>query len=71
MAKEQTPLKQLKEYSALAMCDSPTRTRIPVAMGPFETKHSPIQMVPFFYWLESENPYKHVDAFLEKCSISS
>ena len=35
---------------------------------PFEIKHSLIQMLPSFYVLESKNPFKHVDAFLEICS---
>ena len=35
----------------------------------FEIKHSLIQILLSFYGLESENPFKHVDAFLEICSI--
>ena len=62
------PPKQLKEYFTPATYDSPTRTRMPTVTVPFEIKHSLIQMLPSFYGLESENPFKHVDAFLEICS---
>ena len=62
------PAKQLKEYFTPATYDSPTRTRMPTVMVPFEIKHSLIQMLSSFYRLESENSFKHVDAFLEICS---
>ena len=69
MAEEQNPPpKQLKEYFTPATYDSPTRTRMPTITVPFEIKHSLIQMLPSFYGLESENPFKHFDAFLEICS---
>jgi len=68
MAEEQIPPKQLKDYFTPATYDSPTRTRMPTVTGPFELKHSLIQMVRSFYGLESENPFKHVDAFLKICS---
>ena len=69
MAEEQTPPpKQLKEYFTPATYDSPTRTRMPTVTVPFEIEHSSIQMLPSFYGLESENPFKHIDAFLEICS---
>ena len=41
---------------------------MPTVTVPFEIKHSLIQMLPPFYGLESKNPFKHVDAFLEICS---
>lgn len=69
MDEEQTPPpKQLKEYFAPTTYDSPTRTRMSTVMVSFEIKHSLIQMLSSFYGLESENPFKHVDAFLEICS---
>ena len=70
MAEQQPtpPPKQLKEYFTPATYDSPTRTRMPTVTVPFEIKHSLIQMLPSFYRLEYENPFKHVDAFLEICS---
>jgi len=68
MADEQNPPKQLKEYFTPATYDSPTRTHMPTVTGPFELKHSLIQMLLSFSGLESENPFRHVDAFLEICS---
>jgi len=63
------PPKQLKEYFTFATYDSPARSRMPTITVPFEIKHSLIQMLPSFYGPKSENPFKHVDAFLEICSI--
>jgi len=63
MAEEQNPSKQLKEYFTSATYNSRTRTRLPTITGPFELKHSLIQMLPSFYGLEYENPFKHVDTF--------
>ena len=60
MAEEQTP--------PPATYNSPTRSHMPTVTVPFEIKHSVIQMLPSFYGLESENSFKHVDAFLEICS---
>ena len=68
MAEEQISPKQLKEYFTPVTYDSPTRTRMPTVTGPFKLKHSLIQMLPSFYRLECENPFRHVDAFLEICS---
>jgi len=69
IAEEQTlPPKQLKEYFTPAAYDSPTRTYMPTVMGPFQIKHSLIQMLPSLHELPFENPFKHVDAFLEMCS---
>ena len=62
MAEEQPtpPPKQLKEYFTLTTYDSPTRTRMPTVTVPFEIKHSLIQMLPSFYGLESDNPFKQL-----------
>ena len=70
MAEEQPtpPPKQFNEYFTPATYDSPTRSRIPTVTVLFEIKHSFIQMLLSFYGLESENPFKHIDAFLEICS---
>jgi len=69
IAEKQIPPKQLKEYFTPATYDAHTSTHIPIATGPFEIKHSLIQMVPPFYGLESENYFKNVDAFSEICFI--
>lgn len=50
---------------------SPIGTRLPNINGNFEIKPQIIQMLPSFYGLESENPYKHIDAFLEVLSTFS
>ncbi|KAF7800919.1 uncharacterized protein G2W53_044586 [Senna tora] len=43
--------------------------RLPeIGANQFEIKPSIIQMLPSFYGLSSENPYKHIDEFLEVCS---
>jgi len=41
---------------------------MPTVMGPFEIKYSLIQMLSSFHGLDYENPFKHIDAFLEVCS---
>ena len=41
---------------------------MPTVTVPFEIKYSFIQRLPSFYGLESENLFKHVDAFLDICS---
>ena len=66
MTEEQSPQpKQLKEYFTCATYDSHTSTYMPTITGPFEIKHSLIQMHLSFYELKFENPFKHVDVFLE------
>ena len=70
MVEEQNPLpKQRKGYFTPAIYHSPTKTRMPTAMGPFRIKHSLIQMLLSFHGVEYENPFKHGDGFLEICSI--
>ena len=70
MAEEQPtpPPKQFKEYFTPATYDSPTRSRMPTVTVPFEIKHSLIQILQPFCGLESENSFKHFNAFLEICS---
>ncbi|KAF7812340.1 uncharacterized protein G2W53_033316 [Senna tora] len=63
------PLRPLKEYFTPSKYDSPSSTRLPeIGANQFEIKPSIIQMLPSFYGLSSENPYKHIDEFLEVCS---
>ena len=68
MAEEQTTPKQLKESFTPATYDSATSTCMLAVTRPFDIKHSLIQMLPSFYGLDYENPFKHVDAFFEICS---
>ena len=58
MAEEQNPPKKLKEYFTPATDDSPIRARMPTVTGPFELKHSLIQMLPSFHGLESEKSFQ-------------
>ena len=39
----------------------------PVEAAQYEIKSSTIQMLPSFYGLTNEDPYKHLDEFLEIC----
>ena len=39
-----------------------------VGAAQYEIKSSVIQMLPSFYGLNNEDPYKHLDEFLEICS---
>ena len=69
IAKEQSPPpKQSKEYFTCAIYDSPIRTRMRTVMRSFKIKHSLTQMHSSLYELESQNPFEHIDAFLEICS---
>ena len=43
-------------------------TRPDVGASHFEIKASVIQMLPSFYGLSNEDPYRHLDEFLEICS---
>ena len=43
-------------------------TRPDVGANHFEIKASVIQMLPSFYGLSNEDPYRHLDEFLEICS---
>ncbi|KAF7841481.1 uncharacterized protein G2W53_003779 [Senna tora] len=62
------PLRPLKEYFTPSNYDSPSSTRLPeIGANQFEIKPSIIQMLPSFYGLSFENPYKHIDEFLEVC----
>ena len=60
---------QLKEYFTLsAYTYSPCIQPSPAEAVQYEIKSSVIQMLPSFYGLANEDPYKHLDEFLEICS---
>ncbi|GAV81001.1 hypothetical protein CFOL_v3_24460, partial [Cephalotus follicularis] len=40
----------------------------PVQAAQYEIKYNIIQMLPSFYGLANEEPYKHLDEFIEICS---
>ncbi|XP_021747322.1 uncharacterized protein LOC110713162 [Chenopodium quinoa] len=62
---------KLSEFFTPGTYNSPVGNRMPNVEGNFEIKPQIIQMLPTFYGLEYENPYKHIDAFLEVCSTFS
>ncbi len=67
MAEEQPKL--LREYFTPTIYTSPSCIRLPeVAAVQYEIKSSVIQMLPSFYGLTNEDPYKHLDEFLEICT---
>ena len=48
---------------------SPSCLQLPnVTAAHYELKSSIIQMLPSFYGLSNEDPYKHLDEFLEICT---
>ncbi|KAI5649842.1 hypothetical protein M9H77_35847 [Catharanthus roseus] len=56
----------LREYFTPNTYNSPIGNRLPkIEANHFKIKASTIQMLPSFYGLDSENPYKHIDEFLE------
>ena len=61
--------KQLREYFTPSQYTySPCIQMPPVEAAHYEIKSSTIQMLPSFYGLTNEDPYKHLDEFLEICS---
>ena len=61
--------KQLREYFTPSQYTySPCIQMPPVEAAQYEIKSSTIQMLPSFYGLTNEDPYKHLDEFLEICS---
>ena len=66
---ENDPPKQLKEYfTPSTYTYSPCIQVPPVEATQYEIKSSIIQMLPSFYGLSNEDPYKHLEEFLEICS---
>ena len=62
-------LKTLKEYYTPNAYISPSCIRVSAATaGNFEIKPNTIQMLPSFYGRNHEDPYRHVDEFLEICT---
>jgi hypothetical protein len=69
MAEEQYIIRPLREYFmpntyTPACCIA----RLDVGANHFEIKASVIQMLPSFYGLSNEDPYRHLDEFLKICS---
>ena len=61
--------RQLREYfSPSQYTYSPYIQMPPVEDAQYGIKSSTIQMLPSFYGLTNEDPYKHLDEFLKICS---
>ncbi|KAI5668570.1 hypothetical protein M9H77_18423 [Catharanthus roseus] len=59
----------LREYFTPNTYNSPMGNRLPeIEANHFEIKASTIQLLPSFYGLDYENPYKHIAEFLKICS---
>ena len=66
---EANPPCSLREYfTPSSYTYSPCIQAPPVEATQYEIKSSIIQMLPSFYGLSNEDPYKHLDEFLEICS---
>jgi len=59
--------RQLKEYFTPGTYNSPLNTRLPNVTAPFDINFAIIQLLPAFHGFEFENPFKHIDIFLETC----
>ena len=65
---EANPPRSLREYfTPSSYTYSPCIQAPPVEATQYEIKSSIIQMLPSFYELSNEDPYKHLDEFLEIC----
>ena len=60
------PPRQLKEYFTPSTYTYSPCIQVPlVETTQYEIKSSIIQMLPLLYGLSNENPYKHIEEFLE------
>jgi len=69
MADEEERPVLLRDHYLPSTYNSPSCLQLPnVTVANYEIKSSIIQMLPSFYGLNNEDPYKHIDEFLEICS---
>jgi hypothetical protein len=69
MADEEERPVLLRDHYLPSTCNSPSCLQLPnITVANYEIKSSIIQMLPSFYGLNNEDPYKHIDEFLEICS---
>jgi hypothetical protein len=63
-------LKNLRDYYMPTTYVSPSCIRLPApnGVGNFEIKPGTISMLPSFYGRITEDPYKHLDEFMEICT---
>jgi hypothetical protein len=69
MAEEVPRTTLLRDHYVPSTYTSPSCLQLPnVTAAHYEIKSSIIQMLPSFYGLNNEDPYKHLDEFLEICT---
>jgi hypothetical protein len=69
MAEEVARTTLLRDRYVPSTYTSPSCLQLPnVTAAHYEIKSSIIQMLPSFYGLDNEDPYKHLDEFLEICT---
>jgi len=69
MAEDLPTAKPMKEYFTPSTYTSALCIRIlNTSVNHYEIKSSVIQLLPSFYGLTNEDPYKHLDEFLYVCS---
>ena len=69
MANNPEPPKTMKEYFIPSNYNPSSCIQLPQTQAiQYEIKSSTIQMLPSFYGNTNEDPYKHIDEFLEICS---
>jgi hypothetical protein len=69
MAEEVERTVLLRDHYVPSTYTSPSCLQLPnVTAAHYELKSSIIQMLPSFYGLNNEDPYKHLDKFLEICT---
>jgi len=67
MAEEQKPVLLRDHYVPTTYTPSSSLQLPDITAAHYEIKPSIIQMLPSFYGLDNEDPYKHLDEFLEIC----
>ncbi|XP_062166979.1 uncharacterized protein LOC133873272 [Alnus glutinosa] len=67
MAEEQKPVLLRNHYVPTTYTPSSSLQLPDITAAHYEIKPSIIQMLPSFYGLDNEDPYKHLDEFLETC----
>jgi hypothetical protein len=67
MAEEQKPVLLRDHYVPTTYTPSSSLQLPDITAAHYEIKPSNIQMLPSFYGLDNEDPYKHLDEFLEIC----
>ncbi|XP_058213682.1 uncharacterized protein LOC131325434 [Rhododendron vialii] len=68
-ANQENQDRQLREYFAPPAYTSPSCILLPtITAAQYEIKSHTLQMLPSFHGLDNEDPFKHIDEFVEKSS---